>query len=129
MELKDPVENRKLKRITRVLIMVFALIIGAVYLSLGNLAAKGALIGCGVVAGNYFISREFLKKLIFSDKLPVYFIIFYVAKLGVSVAIIYLSIKTGVDLIGLLIGLSSFWVTSILSIFFRVDNRRLSELE
>lgn len=119
MDLKDSSELKKIKLMNRLLLLVFAMMVGGTSWGLGSAAAKGTLIGCAVVAINYFFSQEFLKKLMFSDKLPIYFIIFYVAKLGGAVAIIYLSVKIGMDLIGLTIGLSSFWVTSILSVFVK----------
>ena len=119
MELRDPVELKKIRLINRLLLLVLIMMVGGTSLGMGAAAAKGTLIGCCVVAGNYFISQQLLKKLMFSDKLPVFFIIFYVAKLGGAVAIICFSIKFGVDLIGLIIGLSSFWITSILSVFVK----------
>lgn len=113
------VERKKVQIIYRILVLVLTVLVGGTSLIMGEEAGKGALIGCCVVAVNYFISQEFLKKMMFSGHLPTYSIIFYVAKLAGSVAIIYLSIKIGVNLIGLMIGLSAFWITSILSIFVK----------
>jgi len=120
MNIKDPTERNKVFVINATLLSVFAILTLGSYWLIGLDFAKATLIGCVVVAINFFISQRLIGKLIFEKKLQASLLIAYVFKLGVSGAILFVAVtKLQVDVVGLALGLSSILVSTVISTIVR----------
>ncbi len=80
------------------------------------------MIGCGVVAINFFISQRLIGKLILEKKLQINLLLSYFFKLTLSIVILFLAVtRLKVDLIGLMLGLSSIFLAVVLSTLLKRD--------
>ncbi|MFH2129825.1 MAG: ATP synthase subunit I [bacterium] len=120
MTIKDPIEKKKIVRLNLTLLLIFAGLIGGGYAFKGVDFAKGTLVGCIVVAINFFISQRLLGQLILEKKLQVRLLLSYLFKLTLSIVILFLAVtRLKVDLIGLMLGLSSIFFSVVLSTLFK----------
>jgi hypothetical protein len=79
------------------------------------------LIGCGVVGFNYFLTMQFVRKLLRDRKLQALDLLFSFAKFGITVIILFVAMKNfELSPSGLLIGLSNIALTVIIYSFIRV---------
>ena len=122
MKIKDPIEKTRVLRLNRTLWSVFAVLSGGSYAFAGIDFAKGTLIGCGVVAINFFISQRLIRQLIPEKKLQAKLLLSYIFKLTLSIVILFLAVtRLKVDLIGLMLGLSSILFAVVLSTIIKSD--------
>jgi uncharacterized membrane protein len=120
MEIKDPIERRKVLVLNTTLLIVFGVFIAGSYWFRGVDFAKGTLLGCVVVAINFFVSQRLVGQLMLEQKLKPGILVIYVLKFGISGLILFLAItKWQVDIIGIMFGLSSIVVASVSSAFVR----------
>jgi hypothetical protein len=122
MKIKDPIEKTRVLKLNLSLLFVFAALCGGGYAVMGVDFAKGTLIGCVVVAINFFISQRLIGKLILEKKLQINLLLSYFFKLALSIVILFLAVtRLKVDLIGLMLGLSSIFLAVVLSTMIKRD--------
>lgn len=119
MKLNDPNERKHVILLNLSLLAVFAIMPIGGYLIKGLDFAKATLLGCLVVAVNFFVSQRILGRVIQEKKLPAALLISYLGKLGISAIIIYYAIKNQMDPWGLMIGLSSIFLAIMISSLMR----------
>lgn len=116
MIIKDPIERKKTFVINTTLIIVFILMIVGSYWFAGVDFAKATLVGCLVVAINFFVSQRLIAKLIFEKSLQLNLLVAYIFKLTISALILFFAVtRFKVDPLGLMIGLSSILVATVIS--------------
>ncbi len=122
MKIKDPIEKTRVLKLNLSLLFIFVVLIGGGYAAVGVDFAKGTLIGCVVVAINFFISQRLIGKLILEKKLQVNLLLSYFFKLALSIIILFLAVtRLKTDLIGLMLGLSSIFFAVVLSTILKRD--------
>ena len=116
MKIKDPIEKKRfiiLNVVTAAILMLFP---AGGYLYGGLDFAKSTLIGCSIVAINFFVSEYILAKIILEKQPTIRLLSWYLAKLGASVVILFLAVnKWNADVVGLMLGLSSMFVSAMIS--------------
>ena len=95
------------------------IVAGTVIFSLDLLPS--VLIGCGVVGFNYFLTMQFVRKLLRGQKLQALDLLFSFSKFGITIIILfvamqYFELSPG----GLLIGLSNIALAVIIYSFIRI---------
>ena len=130
MSIKDPIERKKVFVLNMTLLAIFAVLTLGGYWFRGLDFAKATLIGCTVVAINFFVSQRLIAKLIIERKLQATLLITYIFKLGFSVLILYYAVITlRVDSIGLMLGLSSILFATVISTLLRRPRPQTDDLE
>jgi len=130
MSIKDPIERKRVFVLNITLLVIFGVLILGGYWFRGLDFAKATLIGCTVVAINFFISQRLIARLIVEKKLRVNLLITYFFKLGVSILILYYAVSTlHVDSVGLMLGLSSILLATVFSTLLRRTRQPPDELE
>ena len=130
MTIKDPIERRRVFVLNITLLVIFGVLILGGYWFSGLDFAKATLIGCTVVAINFFISQRLIARLIVEKKLQVNLLITYIFKLGVSILILYYAVTSlRVDSVGLMLGLSSILFATVISTLLRKTREQPDELE
>ena len=119
MKIKDPLEQKRLTVINLTVLCVFAAISLGGYLWMGLDFAKATLLGCAVVAVNFFVSQRLLGKVLLDKKVPPGMLLLYLGKLGIPGLVIYLAVSSGMDPWGLMLGLSSVVIASLVSSLLR----------
>lgn len=120
MKIKDPIEKKRLLVLNVSLLLIFAIFILGGYGVMGIDFAKGTLVGCIVVAINFFVSQRLVGKLIIEKSIHPVLLIAYFFKLGASVLILFVAVvRLNVDIVGLMLGLSSVLFSSVCSTLAR----------
>ncbi len=120
--LSDPIERKRILYLNVVILIVFFIFPVGAYFYSGLDFAKATLIGCGVVAFNFFLSQFLIAKIVLEKQAVFRLIVWYLIKFSVSVAILFAAVvKWKVDTIGLMIGLSSVVVSTVISALLRGD--------
>ena len=120
MKIKDPIEKKRLMVLNASLLIVFIGFVGGSYLLSGVDLAKGTLVGCVVVAINFFLSQRLVGQLILEGSVKPLLLIAYTFKLGFSILILFVAVvKWQLDVRGLMLGLSSFLFSVVISAFLR----------
>jgi len=123
MAIKDPIEQRRLFKLNVSLLLVFAVLVGGGYAVEGLDFAKATLLGCIVVAINFFLSQRLLDRLFFEKKLRVSLVLSYLFKFALSVAVLFFAVtRWNMNVIGLMLGLSSIFLSVVLTTFFKVEH-------
>ena len=118
--MKDPIERRRLFRLNLSLMLVFAALVAGGYAAQGLDFAKATLVGCLVVAINFFLSQRLIGQLMVEKKMRAALLLSYLFKFALSVVILFFAVtRWNMDLIGLMLGLSSIFLSVVLSTFFR----------
>ena len=95
------------------------LVAGTVIFSLDLLPS--VLLGCGVVGFNYFLTMQFVRKLLREGKLQALDLLFSFTKFGITIIILFFAMQYfGLSPGGLLIGLSNIALAVIIYSFIRV---------
>lgn len=116
MSLKDPIERKRVFVLNMTLLAVFAVLVLGAYWLQGLDFAKATLIGCIIVAINFFVSQRLIAKLILGEKFQVQLLVTYFFKLIVSILILFVAVtKLKVDTVGLMLGLSSILIATVIS--------------
>ena len=97
------------------LLTMFALLPTGGYLAIGVDFAKATLVGCLVVAINFFVSQRLLARVLREGKVQIALLALYLGKLGISATIIYFAIEYGMNPWGLMLGLSSIFLAVVIS--------------
>ncbi len=120
MTIKNPIERKRLFRLNLSLLLIFAVLVGGGYLAQGLDFAKAILVGCIVVAINFFLSQRLIGQLMVEKKMRAALLLSYLFKFALSVTILFFAVtRWNMDLIGLMLGLSSIFLSVVLSTFFR----------
>lgn len=120
MKIKDPIERRKVLVLNAALLTVFGVFIAGSYWFRGVDFAKGTLLGCVVVAINFFISQRLVGQLMLEQSLKPGLLFIYLLKFGISGLIIFLAVtRWQIDIPGIMLGLSSILVASVATAFVR----------
>lgn len=128
MKIKDPTEKSKLLALNISLILVFAVFIAGGYWFAGVDFAKGTLLGCFVVAINFFLSQRLVGQLLIEKTLKPALLIAYLFKFGLSGLILFLAItRWKIDIPGIMLGLSSVLIATVLSVFARKPEQPADE--
>jgi len=118
----NPAEAARLKKINLSLLVLFAIVIGSGELAFGLDFAKGALVGCIVVAFNFYMSQYLLARLFVPGQPRGPIVTFYLLKFGLSMAFLIVSLLYfKVDLWGVMAGLSTLFLIMLLTSFFRAS--------
>lgn len=121
--LNDPVERKRMLFLNVAILIVFVTFPIAGYFYSGLDFAKATLIGCGVVAFNFFLSQLLIAKIVLEKRAVLRLIVWYLIKFSISVTILYAAVvKWRVDTVGLMIGLSSVVVSTVISSLTRGGN-------
>ncbi len=130
MKIKDPTDRKRLFVLNTSLLVIFTLLVLGGYWFGGLDFAKGTLIGCIVVAINFFVSQRLVGNLILEKTFNPILVIAYLSKLGASILILFIAImKYDVNKIGLALGLSSILFSSIATAFVRKQSEPEDELK
>ncbi len=130
MKIKDPTERKRLFVLNTSLLVIFFLLLLGGYWFGGLDFAKGTLIGCIVVAINFFVSQRLVGNLILEKSVNPILVIAYLAKLAASVLILFIAVmKLHVDVVGLMLGLSSILFSSVATAFVRKQSEPEDELK
>lgn len=120
MAIKDPIERKRLFQLNLSLLLIFAALVGGGYAVQGLDFAKATLVGCIVVAINFFLSQRLLGRMLIEKKMQAALLLSYLFKFALSVAILFFAVtRWKMDVIGLMLGLSSIFLSVVLSTFFR----------
>ncbi len=120
MKIKDPIERRKVFVLNTALLLVFGLFVAGGYWFSGVDFAKGTLLGCVVVAINFFVSQRLVGQLMLEQSLKPGLLVIYLLKFGISGLIIFLAVtRWQIDIPGIMLGLSSILVASVATAFVR----------
>ncbi len=120
MKIKDPTERKRIFVLNASLLGIFIAFIVGGYGFGGLDFAKGTLIGCLVVAINFFVSQRLVGNMILEGSLTPILLVAYLTKLAVSVVILFVAVvKWQVDVVGLMLGLSSILFSSLVSTLVR----------
>jgi len=115
----SPADAERLKKINLSLVVSFVLLIGAGRFAFGLDFAKGALVGCIVVAFNFYMSQYLLARLFIPGQPRGRLITFYIFKFGLSMAFLIVSLlHFKVDLWGVMAGLSTLFLITLLASVF-----------
>ncbi len=116
MKIKDPVERKRVLVLNVSLLLIFAILIFGGLGVMGVDFAKGTLVGCIIVAINFFVSQRLVGQLILEKSMQPVLLIAYFFKLGASVLILFIAVvRFNVDVVGLMLGLSSVVFSSVFS--------------
>lgn len=128
MAIKDPTERKRLLGLNLSLILIFIALVAGGYAFQGLDFAKATLLGCIVVAINFFLSQRLLGQLLLEKKMRAVLLLSYLFKFALSVSILFLAVtRWKMDLIGLMLGLSSIFLSVVLSTFFRGTPKEKSD--
>jgi ATP synthase I subunit len=128
MKIKDPIERKRVFVLNLSLVVIFVIFVAGGYWFGGLDFAKGTLIGCVVVAINFFVSQRLVGNLILEGTLKPGLLIAYFFKLAASVLILFIAvIKIQVSVVGLMLGLSSVLFSSLVSTFVRKTSENKDE--
>jgi len=118
--MKDPIERKRLFQLNLSLMLIFVALVAGGYAAQGLDFAKATLVGCIVVAINFFLSQRLLGRLLVEKKMQAALLLSYLFKFALSVAILFFAVtRWNMDVIGLMLGLSSIFLSVVLSTFFR----------
>lgn len=120
MKIKDPIERKRVLVLNLSLVLIFVAFVLGGYWFGGLDFAKGTLVGCLVVAINFFVSQRLVGNLILEGSLKPNLLVAYLLKLAVSVLILFIAVvKWQMDVVGLMLGLSSILFSSLVSTLVR----------
>jgi len=120
MSLQDPTERRKVFVLNMCLLAVFLVLALGSYGWGGLDFAKATLVGCLVVAINFFVSQRIIARFITEKTLPLNLVVVYLFKLAVSILILFVAVtRLQMDPVGLMLGLSSILVSTVISTLFQ----------
>lgn len=120
MEIKDPIEKKRVYTLNLLVVLVFLVFIAGSYWFAGVDFAKGTLLGCLLIAINFFLSQRLVGQLLIDKKLRPVLLVAYLFKFGISGLILFFAIvRWQISIPGIMLGLSSILIASILSVFFR----------
>jgi hypothetical protein len=120
MKIKDPIERKKIFVLNTSLLAIFAIFVAGGYWFGGLDFAKGTLLGCVVVAINFFVSQRLVELLVLEKSLKPGVIIAYLLKFGLSGLLIFVAVvKWGLNIPGIMLGLSSVLLASVATVFVR----------
>ena len=118
--LNDPLERKRILHLNLVILVIFVAFPVAGYFYSGLDFMKATLIGCGVVAFNFFSSQFLLAKVVLESRAVFRLIVWYLIKFALSVAVLFVAVvQWQVDLVGLMIGLSSVVISTVISSLMR----------
>ncbi|MDH5560085.1 MAG: ATP synthase subunit I [Deltaproteobacteria bacterium] len=116
IDLKDPVEKKKLTHINATIILILFVFPLAGYFYDGVDFAKATLLGCLIVTVNFFISEFVVAKIIVENKAGLGLLVIYLIKISLTVLVLYLALKIWkLDVIGLVLGLTSVVLSTLVS--------------
>ncbi len=116
MKIKDPTERKRILVMNSSLLLIFVVFILGGYWVQGLDFAKGTLVGCIIVAINFFVSQRVVGRLIVEKSVNPGLLVLYFAKLGVSVLLLFVAVtRFHIDHVGLAVGLSSIIFSSVIS--------------
>lgn len=117
--LNDPAERARLFKANWGLLGLFALVILGGWAAFGVDFAQGALVGCIVVAINFYLSQFLLARLFVTGQARFPVVVFYILKFGLAMAVLFAGLfYLQVDLWGVMAGLSTLLIISLLTSFF-----------
>lgn len=116
----DELEKKRVQIINYSMFAVFALLIAGGFLIGGVDFGDGVLLGCLLVAVNFFSTQKLAKKLLLEKAAKPWMILAYMLKIGISIGALFLAItRFGIDALGLMVGLSSIFIATIISTILR----------
>ncbi|MCP4752173.1 MAG: hypothetical protein GY866_14850 [Proteobacteria bacterium] len=122
MSIKDPIERKRIFVLNVTLLAIFAALVLGGYWFQGLDFAKATLIGCIVVAINFFVSQRLISRLILEKTININLLVVYVFKLGISIAILFVAVtRLQMDPVGLMLGLSSIVFATVISTLLKRD--------
>lgn len=119
LTLNDPHERARLAKANWGLLGLFVLVTLGGWAAFGLDFALGALVGCIVVAINFYLSQYLLARLFVSGQARFPVVVFYILKFALAMAVLFAGLfYFQVDLWGVMAGLSTLMIISLLSSFF-----------
>lgn len=119
LTLNDPHERARLAKANWGLLGLFVLVTLGGWAAFGLDFASGALVGCIVVAINFYLSQYLLARLFVSGQARFPVVVFYILKFALAMAVLFAGLfYFQVDLWGVMAGLSTLMIISLLSSFF-----------
>ncbi|OGH00089.1 MAG: hypothetical protein A2600_00260 [Candidatus Lambdaproteobacteria bacterium RIFOXYD1_FULL_56_27] len=115
---KTTEKNHTLRTLNRGLLGLFFLVTALGGLAFGLDFAKGALVGCIVVAINFYLSQFLMARLFFSGHAKAPVLVMYLLKFGLSMGLLWIAMTHfNADLWGIMAGLSTLFVISLWASF------------
>jgi hypothetical protein len=112
---ETPTVLRAPRRLYGLLAATSAVLIGLAWLLGGIDMAEGALLGCVLVGVNLIGTVAFIRMVLRDRRYKALLFVSFIAKFGLTLVVLYLAIvRFGVSAIGILIGLSSMVLASLL---------------
>lgn len=116
MKIKDPTEQQRLLVLNVSLIGIFAAFVAGGYWYGGVDFAKGTLVGCLIVAINFFVTQRLVGNLLTEGSAKPVLVVAYLGKLALSALILFVAvIKLELNLVGIMLGLSSVVFSAMFS--------------
>ncbi|MGK0289112.1 MAG: hypothetical protein ACI86H_000537 [bacterium] len=120
----EATETKRVRTLNIVTLCIFLIFPVAGYFISGLDFAKGTLLGCVVVAINFYSTQKLMTKLLIEKTLHAGFFLFYILKMGVSVGILFLGIvQWKLDALGIMFGVSSIFVAILIFSVLRKANQ------
>lgn len=111
---------RYMKILNTTLLTIFVILIAGSLFLLGIDFTRGILLGCSVVAINFFVSQKILARIVKDKKWQGWMLIVYLFKFSISMAILYAGVAIwNFNGWSIILGLSSIFVAVIISTVLR----------
>ena len=122
MPAETPTVLRAPLRLYGLLAAISAVLIALAWLLGGIDMAEGALLGCVLVGVNLFGTVAFIRMVLRDRRYKALLFVSFIAKFGLTMVVLYLAIvRFGMSAIGILIGLSSMLLASLLYAVMRPE--------
>lgn len=116
----DELEKKRVQIINYTTFGVFAVMVAGGFFLGGLDFGKGVLLGCVLVAINFFSTQKLIQKLLLEKAAQPWMILAYILKFGLSIGILFLAVtRLDVHVVGLMVGLSSIIIATVISTILR----------
>lgn len=116
----DELEKKRVQIINYSFFGVFAVLTAGGFLIGGLDFAVGVLLGCLLVAINFFSTQKLAKKLLLEKAAQPWMILAYILKFGISIGLLFLAVtRLEIHVVGLMVGLSSIIIATVISTILR----------
>lgn len=120
MAIKDQIEKKRLLHLNISIVCIFVILTAGGYWFGRVDFGKATLLGCIVVAVNFFVLQRLVAKIIEQKSIPFVWMLIYFCKLVLAGIVLFIAVtKLHMNQVGLMLGLSSIFFAGVVSAFFR----------
>ncbi len=114
--IQNPLEKQQLRIINTTAVLVFLLFPVGSYFLKGLDFAQGCLLGCVIVALNYYISQRLIAKLLLEQANKLQWLFVYFVKFTITIGVLYWGVLlVELSVWGVVVGLSTILITVVVS--------------